>query len=208
MKNKNSPRPSAQLEAAYRKFSAMDGPSVLAALDCAQEGLSSAAAQERLEKYGPNQVRSTKEIPWYVFLGKSFIDEFILVLLFLGVVSLFLGDVLGAGIIFLLAVISAALRFVQDYHAYLASEKLRTMIHSHVDVRRDGQLVKIDLDKVVAGDVVELGSGSIVPADPTCSPRGICSSPSRCLRANPCPWRKRRGAATRKRNRRSWRTSV
>jgi len=165
MKNQNDPRPSEQLEAAYKKFAAMDSASILAALDCKPEGLSSAEAQKRLLKYGPNQVRSAKATPWYVFLGKAFLDEFILVLLFLGVVSVFLDDALGAGIIFLLAVISAALRFVQDYHAYLASEKLRTMIHSHVDVRRDGQLVKVDLDKVVAGDVVELGSGSIVPAD-------------------------------------------
>ena len=165
MKNRGNPRPSAQLEAAYKKFAAMDEAGVLAALDSTKEGLSDAAAQERLEQNGPNQVRSTKAVPWYVFLARSFRDEFIFVLLFLGVVSVFLGDRLGAGIIFLLAGISAALRFVQDYNAYLASEKLRTLIHSHVDVRRGGSLVKVDLDKVVAGDIVELGSGSIVPAD-------------------------------------------
>ncbi len=165
MKNNKSSRPSAQLEAAYKKYACMSSSDILAAFECTQDGLSSAAAEERLEKNGPNQVRSTKRIPWYVFLGKSFMDEFILVLLFLGVISLLLGDKLGACIIFLLAGISAALRFFQDYHAYLASEKLRTMIHSHVDVRRDGQLVKVDIDKVVTGDIVELGSGSIVPAD-------------------------------------------
>ena len=158
-------RPSAQLEATYKKFAAMDGAGALSALDSAEAGLSSGTAEARLAQYGPNQVRSAKAIPWYVFLGKSFLDEFILVLLFLGVVSVFLGDRLGAGIIFLLAALSAALRFVQDYNAYRASEKLRTMIHAHVDVRRDGKLTKVDLDKVAVGDVVELGSGSIVPAD-------------------------------------------
>ena len=52
----------------------------------------------------------------------------LVVLLALGVVSVFLGDGLGAGIIFLLAALSAALRFVQDYNAYRESEKLRTLI--------------------------------------------------------------------------------
>jgi len=165
MKNNKSQRSSAQLESVYRKYAAMDAAGVLSAFDCMEEGLTVKAAQERLEKYGPNRVHSTKAVPWYVFLFKSFLDEFILVLLFLGMVSFFLNDRLGAGIILLLAVLSAVIRFIQDYNAYLASEKLRTMIHSHVDVRRDGNLVKVDLDQVVIGDVVELGSGSIVPAD-------------------------------------------
>ncbi|MCH4191690.1 MAG: magnesium-translocating P-type ATPase [Butyrivibrio sp.] len=165
MKNAKSQRASAQLEAVYRKYAAMKEAEVLSAFKTDSAGLSAAEAQERLEQYGPNQVQSSRKTPWYVFLLKSFLDEFILVLLFLGVVSFFLKDRLGAGIIFLLAVISAVIRFVQDYNAYLASEKLRTMIHSHVDVRRDGKTVKADLDQVVAGDIIELGSGSIVPAD-------------------------------------------
>jgi len=165
MKAKNNTRPGPQLEAAYKKFAAMSDADVLNALHSTAAGLTAADAAERLEQNGPNQVRSAKATPWYVFLGKSFLDEFILVLLFLSVVSAFLGDMLGAAIIFLLAVLSAGLRFVQDYHAYLASERLRLMIHSHVDVRRDGKLAKVDLDQVVTGDIVELGSGSIVPAD-------------------------------------------
>ena len=165
MKNVKNLHANAQMEKNYKKYAGMTGAEVLAALNSAETGLTGEEAEKRLEQYGPNQVRSTKAIPWYVFLGKAFLDEFILVLVLLGVVSVFLGDGLGAGIIFLLAAISAALRFVQDYNAYRASEKLRTMIHSHVDVRRDGVLAKVDIDKVTPGDIVELGSGSIVPAD-------------------------------------------
>lgn len=165
MKNAKGQKPGAQLEATYRKYASLKDAELLSEFNTDEKGLSSAEAQKRLEQYGPNQVRSSRKTPWYVFLLKSFLDEFILVLLFLGVVSFFLNDRLGAGIIFLLAVISAVIRFVQDYNAYLASEKLRTMIHSHVDVRRDGSPVKVDLDQVVVGDIIELGSGSIVPAD-------------------------------------------
>ncbi|MEA5051497.1 MAG: magnesium-translocating P-type ATPase [Oscillospiraceae bacterium] len=165
MKNEKNVRADRQREADYKKFAAMTPDGVLAALSCTAAGLSAQEAEERLTQYGPNQVHSAKLTPWYVFLFKSFLDEFILVLLALGVVSVFLGDGLGAGIIFLLAALSAALRFVQDYNAYRESEKLRTLIRAHVDVRRDGSLGKADIDDIVPGDVVELGSGSIVPAD-------------------------------------------
>ncbi len=165
MNYEKNPSGKAQLETTYKKFAAMDSAGILAALHTAEAGLTTEAAEQRLAQTGLNQVRSAKSRPWYIFLLKSFVDEFILVLLLLGIVSLLLGDGLGASIIFLLAVISALLRFVQDYNAYRASEKLRTMIHSHVDVRRDGKLCKVDIDKVTVGDIVELGSGSLVPAD-------------------------------------------
>ena len=133
----------------------------------AEAGLSEAEAEKRLEANGKNTTTDTKLKPWYVFLGKSFVDEFVIVLLALGVVSLtpLIGDPLGASIIFALAVISAIIRFVQDYNSYLSSEKLKTMLHTTVDVRRDGQLVKKNIEELVVGDVVELGAGSIIPAD-------------------------------------------
>lgn len=129
------------------------------------EGLKASDAAIKLKQYGPNQVSSNKKTPWFIFLIKSFLDEFILVLLLLGVISFIMQDQLGAGIIFLLAAFSATLRFVQDYSAYLSSEKLKTMIHTMVDVRRNNSLTKVSITDIVPGDIVELGPGSIVPAD-------------------------------------------
>ncbi|MCL2343701.1 MAG: magnesium-translocating P-type ATPase, partial [Firmicutes bacterium] len=126
---------------------------------------SGAEAANRLAANGKNTTSDTKLKPWYLFLLKAFADEFIIVLLILGAVSIFMGDTLGAGIIFILAVISAIIRFVQDYRAYLDSEKLKSMLHTTVDVRRDGTLVKKNIEELVPGDVVELGPGSIIPAD-------------------------------------------
>ena len=99
MKAKNNTRPGPQLEAAYKKFAAMSDADVLNALHSTAAGLTAADAAERLEQNGPNQVRSAKATPWYVFLGKSFLDEFILVLLFLSVVSAFLGDMEDASFV-------------------------------------------------------------------------------------------------------------
>lgn len=45
------------------------------------EGLEESEAEERLDKYGPNEVLYGKRKPWYLYLLHSFLDPFILILL-------------------------------------------------------------------------------------------------------------------------------
>ncbi|MCL2337509.1 MAG: magnesium-translocating P-type ATPase [Firmicutes bacterium] len=157
----------AEMEQNYKSFAGGTADDVLKSLNSTEVGLSESEADKRLAANGQNTTSDSKHKPWYIFLFKSFLDEFIIVLILLGVTSLtpLVGDLLGASIIFALAVISAIIRFVQDYASYLSSEKLKTMLHTTVDVRRDGQLIKKNIEEIVTGDVVELGSGSIIPAD-------------------------------------------
>lgn len=85
-------------------------------------------------------------------------------LIALGFISFLLDDSLGGSIIFLLAFISAMMRFTQDYSAYKASLKLKTMIHTMADVRRDGVLKKVEIENLVPGDIVELGKWALSSA--------------------------------------------
>ncbi|MCL2472023.1 MAG: cation-transporting P-type ATPase, partial [Propionibacteriaceae bacterium] len=137
-----------QLEQDYKAYAAGQASDVATKLNSALTGLSEAEAASRLAKNGKNTTSSAKPKPWYVFAAKSFADEFIIVLLLLGVISLtpLIGDPLGASIIFILAVVSAVIRFTQDYTSYLSSEKLKTMLHTTADVRRDGTLVKKNIE--------------------------------------------------------------
>ena len=80
-----------------------------------------------LQQHGPNQLSIDRPKSWLYFFLASFRDEFILVLIALGFISFLLDDSLGGSIIFLLAFISAMMRFTQDYSAYKASLKLKTM---------------------------------------------------------------------------------
>ena len=154
-----------QLESEYRRLSSQSTAQILDEYHTQIAGLDEVTCTSLLETHGRNVVLDDTKKPWYVFLFTSFTDEFILILLALAVVSVVLQDRLGALIIMGLAVVSAVLRFTQDYNAYLSSEALKTMIHTHVDTRREDNLVKVDMDKIVPGDIVELGNGSIVPAD-------------------------------------------
>lgn len=154
-----------QLEADFKRLSELSAEQIMQEYQTSREGLDDLVAEGILKKNGRNIVSDNSKKPWYVFLFKSFIDKFILVLILLAVVSIVLQDVLGASIILGLAIISAMMRFIQDYNAFLSSEKLKMMIHTHVDARRNGKLAKVDIDKIVVGDIVELGNGSIIPAD-------------------------------------------
>jgi Mg2+-importing ATPase len=78
------------------------------------------------------------------------------------------------------------IRFTQSYSAYRQSQKLKTMLHNTVDVRRDGATVKMNIEDIVNGDIVELGTGSIIPADLRIIESRDCLSRNPCSRANPC----------------------
>jgi len=153
------------MEQEYKDLAYMDLNALLVSKKTSVVGLSTAEAKERLLEYGRNTTSDSKMIAWYVFLLKSFIDKFIIVLIVLSVISFILSDPLGAIIIIILALISGIIRFVQNYTSYLQSQKLKTMLHNTIDVRRDGAVVSVSIEEITIGDIIELATGSIIPAD-------------------------------------------
>ena len=134
-------------------------------LDSSPSGLTKNEAKTRLDRDGKNIViKDDKKSPLY-FLLMSFKDEFIIILIFLAIINLFLGDKLGSIIILVIAFISAFIRFVQDYSVYKFNRKLKSKIISTVTVLRDNEELEINVENVVIGDIVKLNAGTIVPAD-------------------------------------------
>ena len=134
-------------------------------LDSKPSGLTKNEAKTRLDRDGKNIViKDDKKSPLY-FLLMSFKDEFIIILIFLAIINLFLGDKLGSIIILVIAFISAFIRFVQDYSVYKFNRKLKSKITSTVTVLRDNEELEINVENVVIGDIVKLNAGTIVPAD-------------------------------------------
>ena len=134
-------------------------------LDSKPSGLTKNEAKTRLDRDGKNIViKDDKKSPLY-FLLMSFKDEFIIILIFLAIINLFLGDKLGSIIILVIAFISAFIRFVQDYSVYKFNRKLKSKIISTVTVLRDNEELEINVENVVIGDIVKLNAGTIVPAD-------------------------------------------
>ena len=134
-------------------------------LDSKPSGLTKNEAKTRLDRDGKNIViKDDKKSPLY-FLLMSFKDEFIIILIFLAIINLFLGDKLGSIIILVIAFISAFIRFVQDYSVYKFNRKLKSKIISTVTVLRDNEELEINVENVVIGDIVKLNAGTIVPSD-------------------------------------------
>ena len=128
-------------------------------------GLSDNEAKIILLKNGKNIViKDNKKSPLY-FLLMSFKDEFIIILLFLAVINFLLGDTLGSIIIIVIGIISALIRFFQDYSVYKFNRKLKSKIYSTVNVLRNNEEKEVKVENVVIGDIIKLNAGTIIPAD-------------------------------------------
>ena len=128
-------------------------------------GLSEKEVKKRLIENGKNVVIKDEHKGPLYFLFESFKDEFIIILLFLSLINLFLGDTLGSIIIIVIAFISALIRFFQDYSVYKFNKKLQSKIYSTVIVLRNNEEMEIKVEDVVVGDIVKLNAGTIMPAD-------------------------------------------
>ena len=75
-------------------------------------------------------------------------------------------DFLTVAIILTMVLISGTLRFVQETRSGNAAEKLLSMITTTCTVtRKDTGRCEIPLDEVVAGDIIHLSAGDMIPAD-------------------------------------------
>jgi Mg2+-importing ATPase len=135
-----------------------------AALRSTANGLATADARQRLAEFGPNVLEARERAtPLKLFLGQ-FKRPIVLILLFATGVSAATQEWADAVIILVIVLGSALLSFFQEYSANTAAEKLRAQVTIKTTVLRDGQSQSVPAREVVAGDVVLLSAGSLVPA--------------------------------------------
>ncbi|MFW6201374.1 MAG: HAD-IC family P-type ATPase, partial [Gemmatimonadota bacterium] len=130
-----------------------------------ERGLSPGAAQERLERYGRNRIRTVEETPWWRILLHQVADPLIYILLAAAAVSLLIQAYTDAAVILAVVVLNGAIGFTQEWRARKAIRALAEMSAPDARVVREGGEREIDAEEVVPGDIVVLGSGDRVPAD-------------------------------------------
>jgi Ca2+-transporting ATPase len=147
-------------------YHAIPASAALKGLDTATGvGLSSAEAAARLDKYGPNELRTAgTRGPWRV-LASQFASTVVIILIVAAAVSGLLGEVVEFIAITALVVLNGALGFFQEYRAERALEKLRRLSGPAAQVRRDGRVRTVPAHEIVPGDVVLLEAGQLIPAD-------------------------------------------
>lgn len=130
-----------------------------------KEGLNSAEANARLEKYGLNKLQEKKkDSPLKLFLSQ-FLDVLIFMLIIAAIASYMIGNHLDAIVILIVVIINSIIGFTQEYRAENAMEKLKSLVHTDAHVKRDGHIKRIPSENLVLGDIVILEEGDKVPAD-------------------------------------------
>jgi prevent-host-death family protein len=138
---------------------------VLAQLRSEPAGLVATEAERRLADVGPNRLPSPSRPSALRRLLGHFDDILIYILLASAVLKAILGDWIDFTVILAVAVINAAVGFLQEGQAERALDGIRTMLSLDAQVRRDGQWRVVDAETLVPGDVVRVRSGDRVPAD-------------------------------------------
>ena len=146
---------------------------VLARYGTGPEGLPADAVSEARDAYGENVITYGKRNPAVKRLLSAFVNPFTLVLLALAVISVFTDIVAPEPgeqnyatviIITVMVMLSGVLRFVQETRSGNVADKLIGMIHTTACVLRGGRKAELPIDEIVAGDIVYLSAGDMIPA--------------------------------------------
>ena len=137
----------------------------LAYLQSSPQGLTAAEARHRFERFGPNRLREKPPRPVWL----KFIDQFknllVLVLIAAAALACAIGDTKDAVVILIVVVLNAGLGFYQEHRAEATLAALKQMLARHARVRRGDEVLQVDAEALVPGDIVLLEAGDRVPAD-------------------------------------------
>lgn len=144
---------------------------VINELESSENGLTSAEAEKRLEKFGQNKLKEAQKPSLLTRFIEQLKDPMLIILLAAAGVSAVTGMLAGenewAEVIIILAVVllNAVLGVFQESKAEAAIEALQTMTAATCKVLRDGKLAILHSTELVPGDVILLEAGDSVPAD-------------------------------------------
>lgn len=138
---------------------------ILEKLRVSEVGLTSAEAKNRLDKFGPNQLREIPRPSFLSLLLNQLKDFVVMLLIIAAVISILLGETIDAIAIISIVVLNAVLGIVQERRAEEALAALKKLAAPEAHVMRDGVRVSVPGDQLVIGDIVYLEAGNFVPAD-------------------------------------------
>ncbi len=122
-------------------------------------------AGKRLKQYGSNLLTPKKRSDAPTLLLAQFKSPVVLILIFAGGLSFFLGDSVNAFIILVIILVSSLLGLSQERGANKAVEKLLAIVQTKATIVRDGTQKEIPVEGIVPGDIIILNAGDLIPGD-------------------------------------------
>lgn len=135
-------------------------------------GLNKTEAENRLKKFGKNELPKTKKQSGFVKFLLQFKDIMVIILLIAAVISTIIAvvhknysDLFEGGVIFFIVILNAIIGVIQESKAEDALESLKKSTEPDCKVLRENKIIKIKTSNLTIGDIVVLEAGDIIPAD-------------------------------------------
>lgn len=128
-------------------------------------GLTSTEASRYLLEYGENTIYHRKKLQPFLMFIKKFNNPLLYLLMGAACIAFFFGQKVNAVILIVMILVSVILDFFNSYKSEKVAEKLVETVASTATVRRDGKVQEIPFHGLVPGDIIELSSGDVIPAD-------------------------------------------
>ncbi|TQR46408.1 cation-translocating P-type ATPase [Paenibacillus popilliae] len=130
-----------------------------------EAGLSANEAELREKLFGPNQLASAPGKPWWKEIIEELTEPMILLLIFIGIVYGFIGELKDAITIIFIIIAVLTVEIVNESRAKRAIKSLSSFTSIFTPVIRDGGYQDISPSDLVPGDLVVLRQGERIPAD-------------------------------------------
>ena len=128
-------------------------------------GISQKQANKRLLLNGKNQIPKGKKKGIISIFLQQFKSPIILILIIAIIFSIIIKSYADAMFILVVIAINAIIGTTQEWNSKKNAEKLQDLIKMKTKVIRNNELIEIDSEEVVIGDIIDLESGSKIPAD-------------------------------------------
>lgn len=134
-------------------------------------GITEEEAKQRKEQYGANQLAEGKRESIVLRFIKQFNDFMIIILIIAAIISAEVSylqgshDYIDSIIIIAIVVLNAIVGLIQESKAEKSIEALKKLTAPKAKVKRNGNVVTINSEELVPGDVIVIETGDYVPAD-------------------------------------------
>lgn len=147
------------------KFFNQSPSNVLKHFHVSLDGLTTKAAQEALQNYGPNALSEGKKKSMVVVFLEQFKDLLVFILIAAAIISALSGNLESTIVIFAVIILNAILGTVQHFKAEKSLSSLKALSAPSAKVIRNGTKIEIPSSEVLPGDIIFLEAGDLIVAD-------------------------------------------
>jgi len=152
-------------ESKITNWHSLSADEVISLQKTSKGGLSAYEAKTRLKLQGKNVVKRIHHFQALKIFLRQFEDLLIILLIITTLVSWYLSDTNTTIVLAIIIVINILIGFFEEYRADRVMESLQELIKPEAKVIRDNEIMLVEAETLVCGDVVLLEAGDSVPAD-------------------------------------------